>query len=331
MFVAKKALPRRTFLRAMGATVALPMLDAMVPALSAAPKPIAALRLRLHRQRRHPESVDSRHDRRRLRADAHAAAVRQRSRPDQRAQRALAPAGRHLRRRHRRSSAGVGGVAHRRPRLRPHGAGRRSPARHHGRSDDRQRGRAHVAAAVARAGGGFPDAGRVRFGRLLLRQHRVVAERDHAQSHRIASARRVRAPVRRRRQRRGAPGPPAQPGQHPRFAARRGEPRQRRPRRRRPGEAGRVSRVGARGGAAHPELRVAAARHRAAGAPARHPRALRRAHEADVRPPGAGVPRRRHARVQHDHVARAQHAAPSRTSACPNSTTRCRTTATIPT
>src|SRR5688572_33031111 len=31
---------RSTFLRAMGATVALPMLDAMVPALSAAPKPI---------------------------------------------------------------------------------------------------------------------------------------------------------------------------------------------------------------------------------------------------------------------------------------------------
>jgi hypothetical protein len=39
MFVAKKALPRRTFLRAMGATVALPMLDAMAPALTAAPKP----------------------------------------------------------------------------------------------------------------------------------------------------------------------------------------------------------------------------------------------------------------------------------------------------
>src|SRR5688500_20403919 len=39
MFVAKKALPRRTFLRAMGATVALPMLDAMVPAPAAAPKP----------------------------------------------------------------------------------------------------------------------------------------------------------------------------------------------------------------------------------------------------------------------------------------------------
>ena len=35
MFVTKKALPRRTFLRAMGATVALPFLDAMAPALSA--------------------------------------------------------------------------------------------------------------------------------------------------------------------------------------------------------------------------------------------------------------------------------------------------------
>src|SRR5437870_7497435 len=35
MFISKKALHRRTFLRGMGATVALPFLDAMVPALSA--------------------------------------------------------------------------------------------------------------------------------------------------------------------------------------------------------------------------------------------------------------------------------------------------------
>jgi hypothetical protein len=34
MFITKKALPRRTFLRGVGATLALPMLDAMVPALS---------------------------------------------------------------------------------------------------------------------------------------------------------------------------------------------------------------------------------------------------------------------------------------------------------
>jgi hypothetical protein len=35
MMITKKALPRRTFLRGVGATLALPLLDAMVPALSA--------------------------------------------------------------------------------------------------------------------------------------------------------------------------------------------------------------------------------------------------------------------------------------------------------
>jgi hypothetical protein len=39
MFITKKHLSRRTFMRgAMGATIALPFLDAMIPALSAAPK-----------------------------------------------------------------------------------------------------------------------------------------------------------------------------------------------------------------------------------------------------------------------------------------------------
>ena len=44
MIITKRALPRRTFLRGMGATVALPFLDAMVPALSArAVKPAVRL------------------------------------------------------------------------------------------------------------------------------------------------------------------------------------------------------------------------------------------------------------------------------------------------
>jgi hypothetical protein len=34
-FITKRTLPRRTFLRAAGATIALPMLDAMTPALAA--------------------------------------------------------------------------------------------------------------------------------------------------------------------------------------------------------------------------------------------------------------------------------------------------------
>jgi len=42
MFVTKKALPRRTVLRGLGATVALPFLDAMVPALTATAQTAAA-------------------------------------------------------------------------------------------------------------------------------------------------------------------------------------------------------------------------------------------------------------------------------------------------
>ena len=36
MFISRMSLPRRTFLRGVGATVALPLLEAMVPALTAA-------------------------------------------------------------------------------------------------------------------------------------------------------------------------------------------------------------------------------------------------------------------------------------------------------
>jgi hypothetical protein len=42
MFVSKMMLPRRTFLRGLGATIALPLLDAMVPAMSAAAKTAAS-------------------------------------------------------------------------------------------------------------------------------------------------------------------------------------------------------------------------------------------------------------------------------------------------
>ena len=37
MFISKKHLPRRTFLKGLGATVGLPLLDAMVPAFGATP------------------------------------------------------------------------------------------------------------------------------------------------------------------------------------------------------------------------------------------------------------------------------------------------------
>ena len=41
MIITKKALPRRTVLRGMGVTLALPLLDAMVPALSVVAKTAA--------------------------------------------------------------------------------------------------------------------------------------------------------------------------------------------------------------------------------------------------------------------------------------------------
>jgi hypothetical protein len=43
MILSKKHLDRRTFLRGMGATVALPMLDAMIPALTSAAKPVSRM------------------------------------------------------------------------------------------------------------------------------------------------------------------------------------------------------------------------------------------------------------------------------------------------
>src|SRR5512140_1348634 len=43
MIITKKALPRRTFLRGMGVTLALPFLDAMAPSLSAAAAPARRL------------------------------------------------------------------------------------------------------------------------------------------------------------------------------------------------------------------------------------------------------------------------------------------------
>lgn len=43
MFITKKALPRRMVLRGLGASLALPMLDAMTPAMAATPKPIQRL------------------------------------------------------------------------------------------------------------------------------------------------------------------------------------------------------------------------------------------------------------------------------------------------
>ena len=63
MIITKKALPRRTFLRGMGASVALPLLDAMVPSMTAFAKtPAAPVRrsgIRLHADGLRHRALDS--------------------------------------------------------------------------------------------------------------------------------------------------------------------------------------------------------------------------------------------------------------------------------
>ena len=79
MFISKMSLPRRTFLRGMGATVALPLLEAMVPALTATAKtaaaPTAAVRRGLHSARgdHGPATRPRRRARLRVHADPQAA------------------------------------------------------------------------------------------------------------------------------------------------------------------------------------------------------------------------------------------------------------------
>jgi hypothetical protein len=61
-FITKKYLSRRTLLRGMGVSVALPLLDSMVPAQTPSPnpqRPRRALELYLRSARRHHGQVDA--------------------------------------------------------------------------------------------------------------------------------------------------------------------------------------------------------------------------------------------------------------------------------
>ena len=86
MIITKSSLPRRTFLRGMGATLALPLLDAMVPRRATAlaktaAKPVAAARLHLHPERREHGAVDAGRRRRAAGAVAQPEAAGEGARP----------------------------------------------------------------------------------------------------------------------------------------------------------------------------------------------------------------------------------------------------------
>ena len=333
MFITKKALPRRTFLRAHGrdGRAAVARRDG-AGALGARAQADAAPRLRLHRQRRHPEPVDA------GRRPAPASICRRScSRSPTSATRSTSSAA--CRTCRPTPSATAPAIIRAR---RPCGSPACTPTTARSRASRCKlattadqiiaaRDRQDVADPVARAVGRLPDAGLA-----AIRATASTSTRSRG------GTRRRRTPPSRIRAScsSGCSATAAAPRRARRAAQSEGSildsVRE---------EASRVASSLGRGDRAKlgeylDSVREIEQRIQNAEAqpvdielperPTDIPPTLRRAHEADVRPAGAGVPGRHHARVQHDHVARAEHDDLRRASACPSSTTPCRTTATIP-
>ena len=177
MIITRKAIPRRTMLRGLGATLALPLLDGMVPALTAQSLTAAgrsSLRRDVRRQRHDHGELDAGGRRRRLRADADAGLARPASRsrvgPEQPGVRAHGGASR------RRAREGEHAVSHRRVAADERDVARRG---HLGRSDPGERGGEAHAARLARARDRIGrDRRRVRRRlRVRLHEHHLVAQR----------------------------------------------------------------------------------------------------------------------------------------------------------
>ena len=227
MIITKTALPRRTFLRGAGAAVALPLLDAMAPALSAMSRTAAAPVRRLAftyipngaiMERWTPAAAGKAFDLPPILAplDRHRDRLVVLSGLDSRPAEAAEGEGSGD---HARAERGV--ADRRAPEA--HRGGRR-PRRQDHRSGGGRRPRPRHPAPVARARGrGLHSGGRLRHRLLVqLRQHAVVAHRDHPAAHADRPPGGLRAALRRGPRGRRAPAA-ARPGpQHPRRHRRRG-------------------------------------------------------------------------------------------------------------
>ena len=252
------ALPRRTFLRGMGATVALPLLDAMVPALSAASQTAAAPVRRLGFVYIPNGAIM---DQWTPAAEGKAFELSPILKPLEALRDRLTvvseprfpPRGSGRGRGLGRSRARERGLAVRCPSEAHRGRGR---ARREDHRPDRGRraGPRHPASLAGDRRGRLHGRGRLRHRlRLQLREHAVVAHADHPAADADRPARRLRAAVRRGARRRAAP-PPAHPGsEHPRRDRRPGRAAAEAPRRGRHGSRERIPRQRARGRAARPE------------------------------------------------------------------------------
>ena len=239
MIVMKKALPRRTFLRGLGTTLALPLLDAMVPSMTALagdagrPGPASAPGVRLHADgvRHHPVDSAGRETLDELSPILEPAGPGQAARDGDHEPGAAERLPRHARDLQLRVPERRPGEADREHGLLP---------RHDRRSDRRPADRPGDAVAVARdVDGPALDRRPVRQRlRLRLSEQPLVVVADDAAAVRGPPADRLRAAVRRRRQRRRPPGRPEEAGQPARLGHRRDRPPEE------PARPGRSRRVG---------------------------------------------------------------------------------------
>ena len=240
MFLTKKHISRRAFIRSsVGATFALPLLDAMVPAQTPLARTAAAPLQRFG-----------------FIYVPHGSIMKEWTPLQDGAGFEFSPILKPLERFRSQVNVLTGSDQQRRERpLGQHGdvaerdvsrQGQRDPAEHDGRPADRAAGRPGHDVPVDRAG----DRGSLEPSRqlrrrlpLLVHEHDLVAHADAAAADGDQPARRLRADVRRRRRhRRGAAGAPGAEQQHPRRGRRERERPAARPRRARPRQAHRVSR-----------------------------------------------------------------------------------------
>ena len=206
MIVTRKAIPRRAILRGLGATVALPLLDAMVPAfgrLAAAAPKTSRLSTIYVGNGANMKTWTPAAEGARLRADADARAARGIPRSDARHLRSRQQAGaRAAGRAGRRARPDRRIVPHRRPRQADRG--RRLRGRHFDRPDRRARARAADAARLARTQPRYDGVRRSMRRRLQLRlyDHALLARADRAAADGARSACGLRAAVRRFRKHR---------------------------------------------------------------------------------------------------------------------------------
>ena len=304
-FITKKHLPRRTFLQGMGVTLALPLLDSMIPAATAQSKTAALPKSRFCGiYIPHGATMDKWTPA----TEGGGFAFTETLKPLEKLRDRLVV---------------VSNLAH------PMAGGKGSDAgADHARSAavflsgaQPQKGTVH-GGRTARPGARGPhrpghaapvDRGVPRGSgaqlrrrlRLRVLQHHLVAERHAAAADGKQPAGRVRAAVRRRQQRGAAPVAQAAGSQHPRRRHRQGVAPAARARRRRPRAARRVSRQRAGDRAPHPEGDGAVGEQpgRARG-PRGRAGSVRRSHQADVRPAGAGLPGGDHAHLDDDVRAR---------------------------